>query len=349
MREFLWLWLLRRTATPLLLAIVLAVPAAHAHHSPARFDQSRTITIDGVVDRYDWANPHVYILIDQITEAGETVTWEIEAQPPAIMRRGGWLPETLSVGDVVSVSGNPGRGDAGRILYLASMQRADDALYDQQRLMAGMSNAGAQPELGASGLDGMWATLLSWAALQPFVHPIEHMQLTDAGAAAVARYDERTMNPALECVPFPAPYLMVATDTKRISTRGGAVIIEGEHDGSVRTVHMDVATHESATPSIHGHSTGRWEDSVLVIDTAHFAPHRVGSGIGLPSGAHKRLVERLTLAKDGKSLTYRYELTDPEFIAAPVIGEVVWAYRPDLEYAPVPCDLEVARRFVEER
>ena len=346
MHEFTWMWLLSRKAASVLLSTALAMPAAYAHHSRARFDQSRTITIDGVVARYDWANPHVYIFIDQTTEAGETVTWQIEAQPPAIMRRGGWSPETLRVGDIVSVSGNPGRGDAGRILYLASMQ-GDHASYDQQHLVAGMSNAGAQPEFGASGLDGIWATLLSWPALQPFVQPLEHMQLTDAGAAAVASYDERTMNPALACVAFPAPYLMVATDTKRISTRDGAVIIEGEHDGSVRTVHMDVATHEGATLSIHGHSIGRWSDGVLVIDTAQFAPHRVGGGVGLPSGSQKRLVEWLTLAKDGKSLTYRFELTDPEFIATPVTGEVGWAYRPDLEYAPVPCALEVARRFTE--
>jgi hypothetical protein len=345
MRAFPQMWL---KAVSVLLSTALATPTALAHHSPARFDQSRTITIDGTVTRYDWTNPHVYIFVDQITEAGETVTWEIEAQPPAIIRRGGWSPETLSVGDAVKVSGNPGRGDASRILYLASMQTADHALYDQQRLVAGISNAGAQPERGASSLDGIWTTLLSWPALQPFAQPNEHMQLTDAGAAAVASYDEKTMNPALACVPFPAPYLMVATDTKRISTRNGTVVIEGEHDGSVRIVHMGLTTHEGATPSIHGHSIGRWEDGALVIDTAHFAPHRVGGGIGLPSGPQKRLVEWLTLAMDGKSLTYRYELTDPEYVAAPVTGEVRWAYRPDLEYAPVPCDLEVARRFAEE-
>ena len=61
-----------------------------------------------------------------------------------------------------------------------------------------------------------------------------------------------------------------------------------------------------------------------------------------------RLVERLTLAEDGRSLTYSYELTDPEFIVAPVIGEVEWAYAPGREYAPAACDREVARRFVGE-
>lgn len=74
----------------------------------------------------------------------------------------------------------------------------------------------------------------------------------------------------------------------------------------------------------------------------------MGSGIGLPSGPRKRLVERLTLAEDGKSLSYRYELTDPDFIAAAVTGEVEWAYRPDSEYAPATCDPEIARRFIKD-
>jgi Family of unknown function (DUF6152) len=71
MHEVPWMWL--QTAS-VLLTTALAVPAAHAHHSPARFDQSRTITIDGVVARYDWANPHVYIFIDQVQHAGRSAT-----------------------------------------------------------------------------------------------------------------------------------------------------------------------------------------------------------------------------------------------------------------------------------
>jgi hypothetical protein len=263
------------------------------------------------------------------------------------MRRSGWSPDTLRVGDAVRVSGNPGRAGAG-ILYLTSMQRADEALYDQQRLLLSMSRADDAPEIRASGLEGTWVTLLSWPALAPFAQPTDYIELTDAGAAAIAAYDETTMNPGLACTPFPAPYLMITTDTKRITTREGAIVIEGEFEGTERIVHMDVASYEGATPSVHGHSIGRWEGAALVIDTARFAPHRVGSGIGLPSGPQKRLVERLTLAEGGKSLIYQFELTDPEFIAAPVTGEVEWAYQPDREYAPAVCDPEVARRFVED-
>jgi hypothetical protein len=62
----------------------------------------------------------------------------------------------------------------------------------------------------------------------------------------------------------------------------------------------------------------------------------------------KHLVERLTLDEGGTSLTYSFELTDPEFLVAPVSGRVQWSHRPDLDFEPQECDLETARRFIEE-
>ena len=70
-------------------AVAVAKPAM-AHHSAARFVLAQSVTVDGVVSRYEWANPHVYIYVTQTSAAGETVEWEIEGQPPAMMRRVGW-------------------------------------------------------------------------------------------------------------------------------------------------------------------------------------------------------------------------------------------------------------------
>ena len=58
-------------------------------------------------------------------------------------------------------------------------------------------------------------------------------------------------------------------------------------------------------------------------------------------------VEWLELNENGFGLTYRFELDDPEFLAAPLAGVVQWTYRPDLTYEAVPCDAENARRFLE--
>jgi hypothetical protein len=73
-----------------------------------------------------------------------------------------------------------------------------------------------------------------------------------------------------------------------------------------------------------------------------------GRSNGVPSGVHKHLVERLTLDADGTRMAYQFELSDPEFLAAPVTGNAEWAYRPDLELALEVCDREAARRFTEE-
>lgn len=91
--------------------------AAHAHHSGAFYDLGKQLTIEGTVASYDWANPHVYIYVAQTAEDGRVIEWEIETFPPATMRRHGWSPDTLRVGDRIVVSGNPARNVENTSLY----------------------------------------------------------------------------------------------------------------------------------------------------------------------------------------------------------------------------------------
>ena len=68
----------------------------------------------------------------------------------------------------------------------------------------------------------------------------------------------------------------------------------------------------------------------------------------MPSSPKKRLVERLTLDADGKGLAYAFELTDPEMLTASLTGsQAAGSTSPDLEFAPVACDLDNARRFAQ--
>jgi hypothetical protein len=139
---------------------------------------------------------------------------------------------------------------------------------------------------------------------------------------------------------------MLITDVKSLEMRGDVLAIRGEFDGAERLVHMNAASHEGAEPSLQGHSIGRWEGNVLVIDTTLFAEHRNGTFWSVPSSPRKRLTEQLELATDGTSLTYRFELEDPEYLTRPVSAEAQWALRPDLEFDALPCDVDNARRFV---
>ena len=335
----------RSTLLCLATAAALFASAARAHHSAARFDPGRTITVEGVVTRIEWANPHVYIYVEQTADSGRRIEWELETNPISIMRRMGWSRDTLRAGDAVTVTGNPARNADDKSLLPTSISRGGTTLYDTKKGFAALASAGGPPQVAPKSLNGTWVTLLALPLIQQVIDPAGTLQLTDEGAAAVKGFDEATMNPAIRCVPYPAPMFMIDPDIKQITAGDGVIRIGGEQESAQRIVHMNVTTHDGAAPSVQGHSIGRWEGGTLVIDTARFAAHRSGNAIGLPSGPRKHLLERLTPNPDGKTLTYHFELKDPEFLAAPVTGDAQWAYRPDVKFAPVACDPANARRF----
>ena len=343
---------MRRVVFALLSTVAVTAPAA-GHHSAARFDLTQSVTVDGVVSRYEWANPHVYIYVAETNAAGETVEWEIEGQPPAMMRRIGWSRETLAVGDAVRLTGAPSRTASSKQLLLSSLHQAETALFEGPMLRAAMSGDGESSDAArpaAGGLGGVWLTLADFGVVASFARPAARFQLTEAGAAALAAFDEATMSPGIDCIPLPAPAATIVPDVKRISVDDGTIRIAGEFDGGERVIHVASGGANPGSParalSLQGHSIGRWEGETLVIETTAFAPHAFGNGLGLTSSPAKRLVERLTLDDDGTGLAYEFELMDPEVLAAPVTGKLRWVYRPDLVFMPEPCDRENARRFL---
>jgi hypothetical protein len=93
--------------------LFLAVPAL-AHHSAAGVDQSRTVTIVGVLKEFKWANPHSWMDIDVTDEKGATKLWSVEMTAPAYLARAGWTSKTVKPGDKLTVTVRPMRnGDPG--------------------------------------------------------------------------------------------------------------------------------------------------------------------------------------------------------------------------------------------
>jgi len=141
---------------------------------------------------------------------------------------------------------------------------------------------------------------------------------------------------------------MLVPDIKSIEIRDDVVLLRAEHESIERTIHLNKQDHNGTEESVFGHSIGYWEgdnQNTLVIETARFSSHRQGNATGLPSGPDKQLIEKLTLSDDGSKITYRYELSDPEYIVGTITDQIEWAYRPDLNYQPLICDVENARKF----
>ena len=105
-------------AMVLLAALVLpASGALSAHHSvPVNFDQSKEITVEGVLTEIKWINPHSRFRIDVKGQDGSTIEWLVEMGASNTMKRAGFPMERFVVGDRLSVTGNPGRRERAVLL-----------------------------------------------------------------------------------------------------------------------------------------------------------------------------------------------------------------------------------------
>ena len=91
----------------------------------------------------------------------------------------------------------------------------------------------------------------------------------------------------------------------------------------------------------------RWPDGVLIVETSDFAENSAGLADALPSSIEKHLLERFALAPDRQSLVYSFVLSDPVYLTEPVAGETRWLYRPNVDFALIPCDPDATRSFLD--
>ncbi len=125
--------------------------------------------------------------------------------------------------------------------------------------------------------------------------------------------------------PNSAAFFMAQTDDE--------VLIVKENPGA-RHIYMDGRTHPDLsrwTPSGIGHSTGRYENGMLVVETIGLAPGAVtAGGWRTPETV---LVERYRLSADGKNMTISYTWTDPKVYLRPHVYELQFERLPGDSYA----------------
>ena len=103
-------------------AVLLLAPAflaedAFTHHSvPVNFDTARDISIAGVLTEIKWLNPHSHFRMEVTNDDGSTAEWLVEMGAINTMRRAGFQTDRFSLGQLVTITGWPGRRD--RVVYL---------------------------------------------------------------------------------------------------------------------------------------------------------------------------------------------------------------------------------------
>jgi hypothetical protein len=105
--------------------LALSAEAARAHHAfSAEFDDSRTISVQGVVTEFHLVNPHATMFMEVRDEAGKIAKWEVEFAGRLNLAKGGWTPTTIKPGERVTVTGNPTHSGSPRLAFLR-LVRAD--------------------------------------------------------------------------------------------------------------------------------------------------------------------------------------------------------------------------------
>ena len=86
--------MVRKHMTASALLVVLGVlgvcGSAWAHHGSAAYSDELTILEDATVTRFQWANPHSFVMVDVKDDQGQTVRWAAEAGSPSALSLIGW-------------------------------------------------------------------------------------------------------------------------------------------------------------------------------------------------------------------------------------------------------------------
>lgn len=98
--------MLKKLLPAALIACAVGVPAL-AHHSFAMFDQTRVVSLRGVIKEYRWVNPHVSLFIEVNEGPAKHGVWAVELTSPGNLTRLGWSRKSLNVGDKVEIEVNP--------------------------------------------------------------------------------------------------------------------------------------------------------------------------------------------------------------------------------------------------
>jgi hypothetical protein len=164
--------------------------------------------------------------------------------------------------------------------------------------------------------------------------------LTEAGRRAAEGFDpSSTDNPRLNCQPTNILFDWgFETFTNRITQDENAIRIQYGTPGIDRTVHLNETSHPAdIEPSVAGHSIGRWENDVLIVDTVGFKPGVLSADGYTMHSDQLHVVERFSLDRATGALRREYFAEDPLYFTGQFRGADT-AFVADLPYETPSCN-----------
>jgi hypothetical protein len=368
---------LRLAVTAAAAALTISTTAL-AHHGFGRFDRSKEVEFTGVITGIDLVNPHSYLHFDTVNADGETIAMRCEMRAATLLRRSGWSEEMFVIGAEATVFGFGHRDDPASC-YLEDITIGDAPGFNRNdqfttsavdvsdrplRLPSGEPNLSgdwaqeqyviAVPPGGQGGglvpksmKPGIESGELSMADVPPSGWGPRPVTLTARGQAEADAFEMWSVadNPRLRCEPTSIIFDWVFDGAvNRITQEEDRIVINYGLYSFERVIHLDLDEHPAdIEPSYAGHSIGRWEGDVLVVDTIGFEPGVIAPPVRHSDQLH--VVERFVLDPETMALTREYVAEDPVYFVDPYLGSVTVLVA-DVPYVAHPCN-ELAPEFIE--
>jgi len=341
-----------RVSTALLGAALLAaamggtVPLLAHHEILAKFDDTKTTTITGVVTDVDWKNPHVHVFVN-VKKANDAENWAVELESILDLMRNNWSDEPVPPGDQVTINGILAR-NGSRQIWAKSFKMAKTG-----REVFSVAEAKAPvvlskrptprwpdnvPKLGApsASAQGYWAYPSATAMLEDGVKAemSKHGLLKNIADApkvapmqpwALALYRERQKrfladDPTfINCKPPGGPRQFQLSEGVQFvedRERQRIFVLLGGGNTNYRIIFLDGRGHlgqvggDDDNPLYYGRSVGKWEGDTLMTDTRGFNEDFWFTNGGLPHTDQLKLIERFS-RPDLDTLTYEVSVDDP--------------------------------------
>ena len=108
--------------------LIVAATNVYAHHSATMFEQTKQITVEGVVKEFQYSNPHSWLLVDVKDKNGKVTTWGFEAEGPSTLQRAGIRPSVFPAGTKVTMTGRPMKDGSPAEIWVVAIK--DGKKYD---------------------------------------------------------------------------------------------------------------------------------------------------------------------------------------------------------------------------
>ena len=169
------------------------------------------------------------------------------------------------------------------------------------------------------------------------VPPAELTAAFLASGASQRRYNDIVLHASRWCHPLGTPFIMGDSAPLDLIQSSRELAITAEVQSAARHIYLDGRDHppmDEFDPTTNGHSVGRWEGNVLVVDTVGF--NTVGN-LGIPGGGLRgetsHLTERYELREGGAVLNVQFTWEDPNVFARPHTYDFTYYRGREGEYA----------------